>query len=257
VTPLVAVMVAQASLGVRRPDLYRDVEWMATAWRGNDWVTLLLAVPLLAGAHVSAQTGSTRATLLYLGTLAYAVYNYAYYLFGAALNVFFPLYASAVVLAALCLISSLSTIDAVHVSSHFHRKTPVRLIGGYFVLIGLSLTVVWSAMWAAYVFAGRPTPIAPEAFKLVAALDLVLMAPALIVGGAMLWHREPWGYVIGAIAGVQGSLYLIVLGVNSVVFLARDLAVWPGELAMWGPLATVTSVVTLVLFLTMHRRREI
>jgi hypothetical protein len=34
-------------------------------------------------------------------------------------------------------------------------------------------------MWAAYAFAGRPTPIEPEAFKVVAALDLCLMGPAL------------------------------------------------------------------------------
>jgi hypothetical protein len=40
-------------------------------------------------------------------------------------------------------------------------------------------------MWTAYVFAGRPTPVDPEAFKIVAALDLSLMVPALTVGGIL------------------------------------------------------------------------
>ena len=64
---------------------------------------------------------------------------------------------------------------------------------------------------------GRPTPIEPEAFKLVAALDTVLMVPALAGGGVLLWRRNVWGYIVAAIAGVQSSLYLLVLSINSIV----------------------------------------
>ena len=48
--------------------------------------------------------------------------------------------------------------------------------------IGIGLALVWIAMWAAHVFAGRPTPVDPETFKIVAALDLALMVPALTAG---------------------------------------------------------------------------
>ena len=34
-----------------------------------------------------------------------------------------------------------------------------------------------------------------------------------------------WGYIVSAIAGVQGSLYLLVLTVNSIIAVARGLAV--------------------------------
>jgi len=57
------------------------------------------------------------------------------------------------------------------------------------------------------VFAGRPTPIEPEAFKIVAALDLSLMVPALTCGGVLLWNRHPWGYVLASIAGSK-PLYI-------------------------------------------------
>ena len=88
----------------------------------------------------------------------------------------------------------------------------------------------------------------PEAFKLVAALDLVIMVPLLTVGGVWLSRRTPWGYVVACIAAVQASLYLLVLAVNSMLFLSLGLADPPGELPIWGTLALVTSVITLVLF---------
>jgi hypothetical protein len=102
-------------------------------------------------------------------------------------------------------------------------------------------------MWGAYAFAGRPTPIEPEVFKIVAALDLSLMVPTLAVGGVLLWRRQPWGYLIATIAAIQGALYLLVLSVNSAIAISRGLAAAPGELPFWGPLASFTTLAALVL----------
>ena len=110
-------------------------------------------------------------------------------------------------------------------------------------------------MWAAYVFAGRPTPVEPEAFKLVAALDLSLMVPTLGIGGVLLWRRRPWGLVIAAIASVQAALYLLVLSVNSVVSIHRGLTNAPGELPIWGTLTLITGTVALGLFASVRSER--
>ena len=115
----------QAALGVLYPGRYRDVEWIAATWWGNDWVTLGLAVPLLWFGASRAARGSTRGLLLWLGILAYSVYNYAYYLFGAALNVFFPLYLCAVLLSASGVFALLTHIDAGRIAEHFRATTPV------------------------------------------------------------------------------------------------------------------------------------
>ena len=96
-------------------------------------------------------------------------------------------------------------------------------------------------------FAGRLTPVDPQAFKLVAALDLSLMVPGLVFGGVLLWQRKPWGYVIAAIASIQSSLYLLVLSVNSIVGIHRGLATAPGELPIWGILEVSTMAVAVVL----------
>jgi hypothetical protein len=244
---LIVLMVVQTVLGLLFPERYRDAEWIKATWFGNDWVTLVVAVPLLIVAVLMAQRGSVRGRLVWLGLVGYAVYNYAFYVFGAALNAFFLLYVVAFVLSAVTLILSLSRLNVAQVAASFRRTTPVRVIGGYLAFVGFGLASVWMTMWAAYAFAGQPTPVEPEAFKLVAALDMSLMVPALTFGGVLLWRRRTWGYVIAAIASIQASLYLLVLSVNSVVAVHRGLAKSPGQTPIWGTLAVLTTAVTLLL----------
>jgi hypothetical protein len=245
---LAALMTAQAVLGLILPAQYRDAEWIKATWWGNDWVTLALASPLLWIAARRARLGSIRGQLLCVGMLGYAVYNYAFYLFGAALNVFLPLYVVTVSLAIVTLAAALNRIDANQVANRFQRGTPVRLVGAYLIVVAGGLTVVWLSLWAAYVFAARPTPVEPEVFKIVAALDFVWLVPSLATGGALLWSRRPWGFVIASAASVQASLYLLVLSVNSFVAVERGLTTSPGELPLWGTLTVLTGVAALILF---------
>jgi hypothetical protein len=91
----IAVLAAAASAGgLLLPGLYRDNAFVQTTWLGNDAVTLFLAVPILVTALVFARRGSLRAQLIWLGALDYMLYNYAFYLFGAAFNAFFLIYAA-------------------------------------------------------------------------------------------------------------------------------------------------------------------
>jgi hypothetical protein len=202
-----------------------------------------------------ANVGSVRGWLVCLGLVGYGLYNYAFYLFGAVLNAFFPIYVAATVLAALVLMLALSHMDVNRVADCFRADTPVRLIGGSLVVVGLGLACVWLAMWAAYVFAGRPTPVEPDVFRLVAALDLSLMVPALTAGGVLVWKRRPWGFVLAAIASIQGAIYLLVLSVNSLVLMQRGITSSPGELAIWGPLTIVMAAVALLLLSNIRSQR--
>jgi hypothetical protein len=246
-TAVAVLMGSQSVAGLALPGQYRDVGWVRGTWYGNDWVTLVVALPLLVVALAFARRGSVRGQLLWLGMLGYSTYNYAFYLLGTALNVFFPLYAILLVLSVVGLMLGLSGIGVSAVAAGFAVRTPVRIVGGCLAGIGVGLAGVWLAMWALYTFAGRPTPIEPEAFRLVAALDLTVMVPALTTGGVLLWRRAAWGFVLSTVAGVQGSLYLIVLAVNSWISIRRDLAEPPGELPIWGPLGLITAAVTAVL----------
>lgn len=239
------LMTVQAALGLLFRNQYRDVDWIAATWVGNDLVSLVVAVPLLVRGMRSAARGDERGRIVMLGVFAFGVYNYAFYLFGAALNVFLPVYVLAFVCSGSALVASITAIDLSKV--RVVERLPLRLIGGYFVVVGVGLVVAWVGMWAAHVFVGRATPIEPEAFKLVAALDLSLMAPLLILSGVQLWHRRLAGCLAGAVAGIQASLYLTVLSVNSTFAVRSGRIEAPGELPVWGMLAATTIAATLLL----------
>ncbi|HWI18414.1 MAG TPA: hypothetical protein VNT81_11750 [Vicinamibacterales bacterium] len=246
-TLLAMLMLAQAALGLVQPDQYRDVEWIRATWYGNDWITLVAAVPLLWVGTQRAAFGSVRGLLLVLGIAGYATYNYAFYLLGAALNSFFPLYVVNLLCGVATLGVLLSHLDVNAVAASFRHDTPVRVVGGYLIFVALGLAVVWLGVWGAYAFAGRPTPVEPEAFKVVAALDLSMMVPALAAGGVLLWRRRAWGYLIASTAAIQATLYLLVLSVNSAIAISRGLAAAPGELPVWGPLAVFTALAAMLL----------
>ena len=244
----------QAVLGLVLSDAYRDPDPIRTGWLGNDVVTLVLAVPALAVALVLARRGSGRAMLVWPGLLGYVAYNDGFYVFGAALNAFFPLYIALLVLSTAALVMVLVHLDVAVTGTAFSAGTPVRIVGSYLTVLGVGLAAVWLTFWAGYVFADRPVPIGPEEFRTVAALDLTVLVPALVVGGIQLWRRRPWGYVLAVAAGVQGSLYLLVLGLNSVIAVARGLSPAPGELPLWGPLAVATAGLTALLLAHAHHR---
>lgn len=244
---LVGVMTLQAILGLVRPDAYRDAGWIRATWFGNDLITLCVAAPMLGISSAQAAGGAARARLVWLGVAGYAMYNYAFYLLGAALNVYFPIYIAAVLVSAATLGAGLVATDRAALARCYDGSRRVRAIGVYYVFVAVGLSVVWLGTWFAHIAAGRPTPVETEVFKLVAALDMTLLVPPLAAGGVLLWRRSAWGFVVAPLAGVQGTLYLLVLAVNSGVAILRGLAVAPGELPVWGSLLVPTGLATALL----------
>lgn len=250
VTRLLApLMAAQAASGLLLPGAYHDPAWIRAAWLANDVVTLCLAVPLLLVATWLHERGSVRASLLLAGTLGYAVYNYAFYLLGAELNAVFPLYVVLVVHSASAFSMHLRGMAGQGLHELLPTGSGVRLAGALLAVIGALLTIVWVSMWAAYAFAGVPTPVAPDFFRLVAALDLTLMVPAMVGGGVLLFRRRAWGLVVAAAAAVQGAMYLLVLTAGSAISVHRGLVAPPGEVYVWGPLMMVVGAAATTLVL--------
>jgi hypothetical protein len=239
------LMGIQAASGLIFRAQYRDVEWIRETWFGNDWVTLL-AVPALALGGRFAARGSSRARVVTLGLLAYAAYNYAYYLFGAELNAFFPLYV------ALCLVSTATLAVSIAAIDRGALAAPAptgltQVAGVYFLCLGAGLAAVWLVMWADVIFLGDAPPIDTDAFKLVAALDLTVMVPVLMVSGGLLWFRRPDGSWLGAAAGIQASMYLAVLSVNSALAVRAGHTDAARELPVWGTLAFLTAAIATLL----------
>ncbi|MFZ5442441.1 MAG: hypothetical protein ACOZQL_20700 [Myxococcota bacterium] len=233
-----ALMLTQAATGLLVPSLYRDPQpWVLSAWRGNDVVTLVVAVPVLLWSTWRARAGSVRGLLLALGALWYCFYNDAYYLFGAALGPAFPLYSVLMVTCAVTLVVAVSRLDWPRVTSAFARA-PARPVAGVLVFVGVVLALVWFAQWAAYIWTGRIDRIGPEAVRLIAAMDTVVIAPSLVFGGVLLWRRRPAGFVLATLGATLGGGYALVLVGGTLAAAAAGL---PGMelLPLWLGLAVV------------------
>ncbi len=214
---IVLLAAAASAAGLLDGDLYRDNAWSVANWRGNDLVTLLF-LPVLAGAYRLAVRGSRRARLVWLGGLAYMVYNYAFYLFGAAFNDVFLLYAGLVAASIWALALGLSGTDAARYADGLRHATRVRVAAGYLAFAAIGLAVAWIGQSLQFAVTGTVPQIIEDSgihTSLVFALDLSLAVPAMLVAALLLLRQRPWGLVLGAALGVKGTVYATVLLVMS------------------------------------------
>jgi hypothetical protein len=211
---LLGLMVVESLLGLVVDGLYPEQTWAVAALRGNDLVTLVVAVPLLAGATLSSwRRPSTASVVVWLAMLFYGVYNYAYYAFGTAFSDVFLLHVAALAASAYALLMLGTSIDAEVVALGVRAGPWARVVAGFTTVVGLALVGAWGTMSVRYAVTGAlPEDVMPpEAVHLVYALDLAVLAPAFLVAGVLLWRRVPWGAVLAAAVNVSGAVYLAVL----------------------------------------------
>jgi hypothetical protein len=231
------LMAVAAGAGVLAPALYRDNAFVTAGWLGNDLVTLAVAVPALVLAQRGAARGAVRATLIWLGLLAYALYNYAFYLFGAAFNALFLVYVAACTAPAFALIFALAHLDAAVVARRFDARTPVRAVSAVLLAIAVGLGGFHVAVALAAAVSGNPPELLAtigHPTNVIAALDLPFVVVVSALAGVWLWQRRPWGYVLAAIMLVKGALYMLALSAATVAGVSAGAADDASAISLWG-----------------------
>lgn len=254
---LVPLLIVVTAGGLWLPDFYRGNLWASSQWRGNDLITLIVGVPLTVGALWLAQRGSLRARLVWLGMLLYALYGYAFYLFGTAFNEFFLLYAAIFALAALGLIFGLATLDAAAVARRFSPATPVRAITIYMLVWAVFLGGLWSVEAVRFIFTDTLPAVIPISgihTSVVYAIDLTFMVPGLILGGWWLWQRNPWGYVLALLYNVKGAVYALALVMMGVFGERAGVPDATALLPLWAVFTLASTVACVVLLRNMQTR---
>lgn len=197
--PLLAVS-SVSGLAFGQRGLYEPVT--STSFVVQDVITLLVALPLLAGCLWAVRRGSLRGLLLWMGTLFYIAYAYSYAVLGMWLTPLFLVHASIVSMSLYSLIFLLISTDAEAVRARFSARTPARLAGGFVALMAALL----GAMWVSRIVQNLLTIAAPTRVDMVVwPLDLVIAFPALFWGGVWLWRKEPLGYVVGGIVLLKAA----------------------------------------------------
>jgi len=248
-------MAVQSGTGMLFSGLYRDQQFALEAWRVNDPVTFFVAVPVIFASLALANRGSLRGLLVLLGGMQYALYNYGFYLFGAALNAHFLLYVALFVFSGLSLIAGLSALDVSAIGRSYALRRPVRLVAVYMGFWAAALGVAWIGQSLLFAFTGQLPALGEEAFRLIAALDLSLVVTPVAVGAWWLWAGRAWGYIIAVVLNTKGTIYAGLLSLASLAGGPVSEGGGDGLLALWLVLA-LGSLGSLVVLLASLRPAE-
>jgi hypothetical protein len=211
---IAALMAIASAVGLLASGTYRDNDWARSGFRGNDLVSLALAVPLMLGALSAARRGSVRAHAIWLGTIAYTLYNYLFYLFGTTYNELFLVYVALVALSLWALILGLTATDPVAIRQALTGDRPSKWVTGNMAVIALFLGGAWLAQSIRFLIDGTvPQNIEDSGIhtSIVFALDLAFVVPAMIIGAWAYWSQRIWGATIAAILVIKAAAYTIAL----------------------------------------------
>jgi hypothetical protein len=201
------LMVVASVAGLLYPARLYPTEELRQSFVFNDVVNLFIGLPILLGSMWLARRGRLIGLLFWPGALFYVLYNAVVYAFGLPLNVAFLLSLLLLTLSAYTMIGLVASIDGKAVRQRLSGAVPERIAAG--ALAGLGALFFLRVIGVLVQALVSKTPMA-EAERALHVADLVI-APALVVGGVLLWRREPLGYVAGMGLLFQTSMLFIGL----------------------------------------------
>jgi hypothetical protein len=205
---LIAALIVAASLvGLLIPGSAYPTDELRKSLVPTDIVTLLIGLPILLGSIWWARRGKLLGLLLWPGALFFVLYTYLVYVFAVPFNVAFLLHLTLVTLSLYILIGLLASLDGEAVHRRLAGAVPERAAGGILAGLGTLFFVrVIGVLVSALI---HQTPIADT--DLAPHIGDALAAPALAIGGVLLWRRAQFGYVAGLGLLFQASMLFIGL----------------------------------------------
>ena len=203
-----ALMAGSAAAGLAAEELYKDPSPLREMFRGYDLVTLAVVVPTMVGVLLMRRT--LRRDAVWLATLAFAVYNYALYVFGASFNGVL-VHVGILLAAAVALGVGVSAVHA-DVRGASFPQMPRRRVAAVLLLLAVPLASMWVYYSLRFTFTGQLPEesylVLPDAsVHLGYALDLALLIPAYAAAAVLLLRRSPWGIVLAPVLLVSGAVH--------------------------------------------------
>jgi hypothetical protein len=206
--------------------------------QGNDFITLVIGLPLLAISAWLAFRGSLRGRLLLTGTLGFILYTYMSMATLASFNVLFIVYIALFTLSMYAFILSMMSFDLKDLPNHFSEKLPRGWIAGLmFVVAGF-----FALAWLGRIFAALQPDAVPAlentTTMVIQFMDLGLIAPAAVLGGILILRHSAWGYLLAAIMMTKG----VTLGLAvSTMAINMSLKGVPDSLGIMIPFLVITA----------------
>jgi hypothetical protein len=186
--------------------LYRETAWALPQMRGQDLITLILAIALLVVLLRDIQ--DPRIQLIAIGLSGYLWYTYVGASFAYTLNEFLPIYISIFSLSSFGIGHILAGIDLERLRRSFDDSTPISLVRKALIFLSVMLSIIWLAQIGGFVFAG----IVPEGVRLGGngfiypyVLDLGVVVPLSVLGAKWIRMDTGRGLLIAGFILVKAS----------------------------------------------------
>lgn len=221
----------------------------AAQTKASDFVTLVLGIPLLIASLYFAARGSFRGRLMLTGTLGYFLYTYMSYTFLLTYN---PLFIVYVVIMSACLyafILSLMSFEIDKLPAMFNERLPTKLLGGFQLLVGFSLCVMWCGKIAPTIFKGT-IPLGLENYTtlVIQGMDLGIIVPAAFLSGILLIKRKPFGYLLSSVIIIKGVTMLTCISAMIINMALMGVEMSLAEILVF-PILNLFAIICLILLL--------
>ncbi len=193
IVTLLPLLLVTSAGGLFFPQLYVGVvpAHLIPESQGQDAVTLFLAVPLLLLALRWLRAGDVRGPIVAAGTLGYTAYISIIYAYGGVANWLYFAYIACLGLSVYGMLVVLLPTPPPAVDA---EQLPCRAVAIFSWVISLLLTVVWAGL-AIMAMAARE----PSEANAILVTDLAFVIPALLLVGAWLWQKRPYGVLLGGV----------------------------------------------------------
>lgn len=205
---VVAILMAAVSLtGLLLPANIYPTEELRRAFLANDVVNLLIGLPVLLGSLRSAGRGRLLGLLFWPGALFYVIYNSIAYAVAMPLTLCFAINLALVILGILAMCVLISSLDGTAVQAQIKGKVPERYMAGTLIGFGALFFLMAAGKVAGFVAGQVVIPWAEVAVQIA---DL-LVTPTWVLGGILLWRKQPLGYVSAVGLLFQASMLFVGL----------------------------------------------
>lgn len=234
--------------------LYRyDTVFRSAIQRGNDVVTLFIALPLLLFTLTRLNHGSLRVRLLQTGTLSYFLYNAISLAFGTAYNHFYPVYLAYFSASLFAFITACLSIDLNELANRVAAGFSRRLTAGFLVIVGLSV-LVWLVLVIEAALSGQP-PHGVESYTTEFSffIELGVIGPSAFLAAKLLMRRQPAGYLLSAILLSLNALIGPLVVAQTWMQNLEGIVMTGGELFAFVVVFLLTSLAAAVLLINLLR----
>jgi len=252
-----AVAVAAASLGgLLLPATY-DHETASWAAEGiaQDWVDLVLVVPLLLIAGVLALRGRRIGKTLLAGGTLFTAYSFLIYGFAVHFNGLFLVYCAALGLSVFTFVGLVAARLREVAEPRGARPFAISFAGWFLITVAM----LFAALWLMAIVPANLAGTVPSAIKTsglptnpVYVIDLSLFLPGQLLVGISLLRRRPLGYALAPVLLTFGVIMPATLATSMVFASVKGLG---GSLTLGGGFL-VFALMNLAVLLAFLRARR-